>query len=101
MFRLCCLDRCLAGDKGGREHYRLDDNPWPEAGVTPWLTGLPSLTKTHSPSAEYWSNSIAVCAIMKDENITDVAEWVAYHKYAASPPTQVHQPATMEQTMLN
>jgi hypothetical protein len=69
---------------GGRSHYRLDDNPWPEAGTRSWLQGLPPLPKSHSPNSENWTNSIAICAVMKDENLTDVAEWLTYHRCGAA-----------------
>jgi hypothetical protein len=28
-----------------------------------------------------WKNSIAICAVMRQENITDVVEWLSYYKY--------------------
>lgn len=37
---------------------------------------------SHSPDSPQWSNSFAVCAIMRDENITDVREWIHYYKCA-------------------
>lgn len=73
---------CIVETAKGTKQYRLDENPWPQSGVTPWLSGLPKLPESHAPNSEHWSNSIAICAIMKDENITDVAEWVSYHKCA-------------------
>jgi hypothetical protein len=63
-----------------RVRYRLESNPWPESGVRSWLTDLPPLPNTFSPDSDNWSNSIAICAVMKDENITDVMEWIAYHQ---------------------
>ena len=79
---VCKGSTYLVGDKGDRLHYRLDENPWPESGVTPWLSGLPKLPETHSPVSEHWTNSVAICAIMKDENITDVREWLTYYRCA-------------------
>ena len=34
----------------------------------------------HSPSSPKWVNSIAVCAVMKNENVTDVTEWLRYYQ---------------------
>lgn len=61
---------------------RLEENPWPQSGVRSWLTDMPPLPESHSPDGGHWTNSVAVCAIMKDENITDVVEWLAYYKCA-------------------
>ena len=33
-----------------------------------------------SPDSPAWSNSLALCAVMKDENITDVREWLQYYR---------------------
>jgi hypothetical protein len=33
-----------------------------------------------APWHESWDNSIAICAVMRNENITDVVEWVSYYK---------------------
>lgn len=30
--------------------------------------------------SDQWDNSMAVCAIMKNENVSDVLEWLQYHK---------------------
>lgn len=48
--------------------------------MTRWLQGLPLMPGNHSPESEEWSNSIAVCSIMRDENVTDVMEWVRYYR---------------------
>lgn len=37
-----------------------------------------------SPKSQGWDNSIAVCAIMKQEQVSDVREWLMYHKCAPS-----------------
>jgi hypothetical protein len=37
-----------------------------------------------APWHPLWTNSVAVCATMKEENITDVKEWLAYYKYVFS-----------------
>ena len=50
--------------------------------VVPWLTGMPALDESHSPGSNEWSNSVAICAIMKDENIDDLVEWLAYYRCA-------------------
>ena len=41
------------------------------------------LTDDDGPWHEDWSNSLAICASMKHENITDVQEWLQYYKYAS------------------
>jgi hypothetical protein len=41
---------------------------------------LPPLPDSSAPWNSQWSNSIAICAIMRDENITDVQEWLEYYK---------------------
>lgn len=46
------------------------------------LEELPS--ETHGPDGPHWNNSVAICALMKAENSTDVREWLLYYKYAAS-----------------
>jgi hypothetical protein len=33
------------------------------------------------PVSDAWDNTISVCAIMKSENVTDIREWLLYHKY--------------------
>jgi hypothetical protein len=60
---------------------RLDVNPFPDAYFVPWLEGMDPLPKSNGPQSKRWSNSFAICAIMKDENITDVREWLTYYKY--------------------
>jgi hypothetical protein len=35
----------------------------------------------HAPWHMNWKNSIALCAVMRHENITDVVEWLSYYKY--------------------
>jgi hypothetical protein len=27
-----------------------------------------------------WTNSVAMCTVMKDENLTDIREWIMYHR---------------------
>lgn len=34
------------------------------------------------PESETWDNSVAVCAIMKQERLSDIREWLLYHKCA-------------------
>lgn len=48
--------------------------------MTRWLSGLPVMPPNHSPESPDWSNSIAICAIMRDENATDVMEWLRYYR---------------------
>lgn len=44
------------------------------------LPELPS--DTHGPDSPHWENSVAICALMKAENSTDVREWLMYYKFA-------------------
>ena len=60
------------------------DTP-PEGGLLErWLEDMPPLPPLHAPDSPTWSNSIAICAIMRDENVTDVREWLQYYRYASS-----------------
>jgi hypothetical protein len=59
---------------------RLEANPFPDAIYVRWLQGLPQLPEHLGPASASWTNSIAVCATMKDENVTDVREWLHYYK---------------------
>jgi hypothetical protein len=47
-----------------------------------WLEHLPPLSAEYSPESPTWNNSLAVCAIMRNENITDVREWLQYYRWA-------------------
>lgn len=38
------------------------------------------LPENRSPQSDEWDNSVAICAIMKGENTTDVREWLMYHR---------------------
>ena len=42
-----------------------------EVPTPPWMPG--------------WDNSIAICATMKSENVTDVREWLQYYRCSARP----------------
>jgi hypothetical protein len=42
---------------------------------------MPMMPPNHAPDSEEWSNSIALCSIMRDENVTDVMEWLKYYQY--------------------
>lgn len=33
------------------------------------------------PSSPAWNNSLAICALMKDEQLPDILEWLGYHRY--------------------
>jgi hypothetical protein len=59
---------------------RLEKNwtPW----GTRWLEGLPAMSDAHAPDSASWSNSIAICAVMKDEQTEDVHEWLQYYQCA-------------------
>lgn len=39
------------------------------------------LPPDRAPDHSHWSNSIAICTSIKDENLQDMVEWVEYHKY--------------------
>jgi hypothetical protein len=49
-----------------KAHKRSDVSPLPDS---------------RSPFSTEWNNSVAICAIMKEENTTDVREWLMYHRY--------------------
>lgn len=59
---------------------RLSSNPFPRAVELSWLEGLQELPASHGPDSRDWTNSFALCATMKDENITDVVEWLTYYR---------------------
>ena len=65
-----------------RRQLRKDENEFPFQ--HPWLESLPALPDSRGPADANWNNSVALCGVMKDENITDVREWLHYYKYAAS-----------------
>jgi hypothetical protein len=54
----------------------------PKPARKPRRDGQPRRTLPHhrGPWHHSWNNSIAVCAIMRQENITDVVEWLSYYK---------------------
>ena len=37
------------------------------------------------PLSKEWDNSVAVCAIMKQEKLSDIREWLLYHQCALPP----------------
>jgi hypothetical protein len=41
-----------------------------------------SQREVRAPWHPKWNNSIAICAVMRQENITDVVEWLSYYKCA-------------------
>ena len=51
--------------------------------------------KEVDPQSEEWDNSIAVCAIMKQEKLNDIREWLLYHQCALAHAThhQLGQPS--------
>lgn len=63
-----------------KKTLRLQTNPFPGAYFVPWLEGMEPLPEEFGPSSKSWDNSFAVCSIMKDENITDVREWISYYR---------------------
>ena len=38
-----------------------------------------------SPFSLDWDNSVAICAIMRQENVEDLREWLQYHRYVQKP----------------
>ena len=44
--------------------------------------GLPAKPESLGPDSASWSNSIAICSLIKDEISTDVREWVLYFRCA-------------------
>ena len=42
----------------------------------------PKPQKDVDPQSEEWDNSVAVCAIMKQEKLSDIREWLLYHQCA-------------------
>jgi hypothetical protein len=52
----------------------------PASFTVPWLSDLPQLPARYGPDGRQWGNSIAVCVVMKDENVTDVREWLTYYR---------------------
>eukprot|EP00892_Ulva_mutabilis_P011734 jgi/Ulvmu1/8933/UM005_0024.1 len=71
----------LAAQSNYTRRLRLSVNPFPDAIEVPWLQGLAPLPASHGPHSPAWTNSFALCATMKDENITDVAEWITYYRW--------------------
>jgi hypothetical protein len=47
-----------------------------------WRQDFASPKPTAAPWHGTWSNSIAICASIRDENITDVREWLQYYRCA-------------------
>ena len=50
----------------------------------------PKPQKDVDPQSEEWDNSVAVCAIMKQEKLSDIREWLLYHQ-CALPPLAMHR----------
>lgn len=74
-----------AGKKGGGKgkspkQVRLESN---SDYMNRWLSDLPVMSESHAPESEEWSNSFAVCSIMRNENLSDVMEWLRYYKCAS------------------
>lgn len=73
-----CLSGCIAGAparKGPRGKWNLN-KIWNHAHE---LGHLPELEEPVSKEGQ--DNSVAICATMKDENTTDVREWLLYYRY--------------------
>lgn len=75
------VDRTSLAEKDGtRKQYRLTTNN--DRFRTPWLSGLPAMSAAdHAPTGRAWKNNVAICSTMKDENVTDVREWLQYHRW--------------------
>jgi hypothetical protein len=60
---------------------QADDSDKPE----PLPGDLPQLDAERSPFSDSWNDSVAICACMLKENVTDVREWLLYHRCAIGP----------------
>ena len=58
--------------------HRMYRSLWEYAHIAGDLPEL--MSSTHGPNSTNWSNSVAICATMKDENATDVREWLLYYQ---------------------
>ena len=75
-----------------------DDNPPEKDGQPskgrrarnePYILGpdVPALSHSYAPwNPVNWKNTVALCATMRDENVTDVMEWLNYYKCAPQLP---------------
>ena len=45
-------------------------------------SNLPWLPPSHAPDSPEWRNSVALCTVMYNENVTDVREWLQYYRCA-------------------
>lgn len=62
---------------------------------------LPALlSSTHGPNSTSWTNSVAICAVMKEENSTDVREWLLYYQYAVNSPLALSSAARPPQPLV-
>jgi hypothetical protein len=64
----------------GQLRLETNDEPFSKS----WLAGLPPLPPAHSPEGTLWSDSLAICAMMKDEQFEDIVEWLQYYRCAAA-----------------
>lgn len=69
------IERNLLQKKAGEKNYNL----WMEQHLDGGLSPKPD---TSGPDSPTWRNSMAICSMIKDENSTDVREWVLYYRYA-------------------
>lgn len=68
-----------ASDEPNTQRAQLRGND--QNAFNPLITALRETPVTsQDPGSENWDNSIAVCAIMKQERISDVLEWLLYHR---------------------
>ena len=87
-----CLSAKLAGSHADSDDVLLAEAPRPNKlrrdtpppWGTRWVQDMPALPPLHAPDSPTWKDTVAVCAIMRDENITDVREWLQYYRCAAA-----------------
>ena len=52
----------------------------------PPISKVPWSQKRVDPLSEEFTNTVAVCSLMKDEEVDDVMEWLEYHRCVSQPP---------------
>lgn len=81
VMQLGSLTANRATSRHARHIYR---NWWEYAHAVGDLPAL--LNSTHGPNSTAWNNSVAICATMKEENATDVKEWLLYYQCVFNSP---------------
>lgn len=69
------LERMLLGTGAGSRAMQLWYQQHQDGGLAPKPDSL-------GPDSAAWSNTVAICSLIKDENSTDVREWVIYYRCA-------------------